>query len=385
MIGMRSNIGAAIVCVAVGLSVGLAAPKEKPLVLGPEPTTLPVVATLDELKKVNETGAVDATVRLGIEAEKVPLGSGALIYCLWDGNGGPRGTNGVVEQQKNLGPCTVRIRRINEKGESENPRVMDVMYARAQAKFAGDSLFLAQFVPWKTGKYSVQVLSSDNDLLAQASMECTAAENHGWHTVRNAGDGFRPANLSIPKWDDAVFSVLPKILPTFLPKENESATTMAAEAADGGQITLTSKEAMRPTVQDVLLVRVFVNGEPMDERAKRIADETVKVPQRLVRERASQLLKFAVSMKPEDYIANAGDVVELQFAYSENGTQYAPREDEQVPMQDVRMIMRLGRGTPVRLSNKVRILGTPKGAASQPASQPGSRPAAPPVTGPAQP
>ena len=362
-----------ILSLSMLLSLARAAVPEKPLVLGPPLPTLKPVSTLEDLKKLEPIEVGDASVRLAIETDKVPVGSGLLVYCLWDGKGQPAGGITRADESKSLGLCAVKLRRIYEDGQTREPEVQRAydLQKVVYAQFKSDALFIASVLPSAPGKYELSILSPSGDRVARARIACAGRASLGWRELvrtdfERKGAPYAPGNLMAPKWNDALFIDVPRTLPTFVPPGN--LMEIKATAAPGGRISLTSEKDMRADLAESFLMRVYINGQPADDTKVEMVNHAMEdaSADQMVRK-----LSFTVSTKLEDYGAAAGDGVEVQFLYCPGGAEFVPRENVMEKLVDARKRTAIeSRG--VCMSNKVQIItpAKPKPAATRPATAP---------------
>ena len=316
----------------------------------PPPKDIPVVKTWGDLFDAEPIDAGGQKVRVGVEAESFPVGSGVLIYCLAEEAADhPRGSD--VET---VGPLSVRVTRGSPEMKQAHAKV-----ATLHPPITGPRLYVGVISAGSSGPLSVKVrpagaptdqpvVGDDEPALAQRELKVTEERYHGWirlapartpppdgapdpdalRVVRSTGrmcvphrDGTRPFAFDGMDGDRPVRRKRTDALPTLFPAEPDAGLRLTF---DGTSATVESDvpfPGARP--EDGLMVRWTVNGKPFipPPPAPQPAQMRQAWQQRNV---GPKKLRLRLEWDPAAIGARPGDTVGAQMLFSPGGTRAVP-------------------------------------------------------------
>jgi hypothetical protein len=278
------------------------------------PASISLVKTWEELQALPPIDLGDSVkIRLGLEADKIPQWSGALLYCLTEGYLPPSSESGPMS----LGPVRAEF-------AFENKR-----YAADQVSWADDSnmssgtyLYLRALPIDRVGSYHVTVTDRQGEVLAKGQVEGTKDFFHPWMPWIQS---FKkpvspPEGIALPHIDSkrpADFIELGKAkqgqLPTFLPSGDMPSLTIKME---GNVIVIRAESEFTTSWPNHhFLARWWVNDKPFVPK---------QTEQRWLFDRSGRILeakelRLAFEFHPECLGAKPGDKISLQLMHSECG------------------------------------------------------------------
>jgi hypothetical protein len=310
------------------------------------PAPIPVIKTWEDLQAQPAIDLGDGvTIRLGLEADKIPQWSGGLLYCLAEGYTPPSSGEG----QTPLGP--VHANFTFEKGKKE--RSAKEVWASNSKSPKGTYLYVRALPVDRVGTYHATVTNRDGKVLAAAVVEGTRDFFHPWMPWLN---GFEhhvapwEAGIALPRLESfapAIFLEPGKTnkgsLPTFLPDDAKPALTIKKEGKALVIRADTNFTTSRP--ERHFLARWWVNGKPfVPKQTDRL---WIFEGYGLVHE--DKELRVEFDFRPERLGARPGDKVGLQLMHSEGGWDWcAEKFLAQAQALDKR-------GENIRVSNRIEF------------------------------
>jgi hypothetical protein len=280
---------------------------------------IPVVRTWEDLAK-QEPIELDKGVKiwLGIEAERVPRWSGAVLYCLTEGYSPPGGFRGQP-----LGPVQVSY-VLSGAAERES----EGRGGREKTKEIPAKLLFTLPLPVdRVGTFVVRIRDEQKRLVASCNLEGTKEAFHPWTPwfyLREQKDNHKDVpikGIAFPAWDGVMPSHVPPPkeewkatpLPTFLPSNPTPDFTIALQ---GDELTVRSKVRFTSSgLYGRCLVRWWVNDKPF------VPEPLEPEGELFARERIMEDTEIAVPLhfQPKLLGAMEGDRIGLQLLYSQSG------------------------------------------------------------------
>ncbi|MCI0381274.1 MAG: hypothetical protein L0215_27125 [Gemmataceae bacterium] len=294
-----------LLAILFGISAVPSAPPQE------KPARIPVVKTWEELQALPAIDLGDVTIRLGLEADKVPQWSGALFYCL---------TEGFIPPTKGGGRTLVGPVHTDFTFESERTAIEHERWALDGKQPKGTYLYARGLPVDRVGAYHVTVTDRQGKVLAKAQVAGTKDFFHPWMPWLQ---GFRKPvtpweGIALPSVDSRgpAASIKPgKVqkgpLPTLLPSDDRPSLTIKM---DGKEIVIRAESEFTTSRPDYhFLARWWVNGKPFVP--KQIDTIWAFAGYGLVQEDKELRLEFA--FRPERLGAKPGDKIGLQLMHAE--------------------------------------------------------------------
>lgn len=298
------------------------------------PAAIPVVRTWDDLLKQNPTELMAQkwrtralvrpepkvlTVRLGIESNECPLGSGVLLYALTEGY--------AVKRQPGktqLGPLRIRVTRGGEEVSAHQSE-------RARSALFQVSGKVLHFLPVsfdREGIHRIEVFAPSAEVIASIPIEVTQRGSHPWtrlsiHRQKLYYGGF---DTVVPSYRNTAPHTVgeegkqlgDKSLPRFIPPEPASDLQASLQ---GDRLVLSTSFDMKAGYAAwegaLLLVRWWVNDKPFVPKLDRtwiggMAKGVYGISQ----------CRLMLSGDPSRIGAEPGDKIAVQFLYCESGWEW---------------------------------------------------------------
>lgn len=307
------------------------------------------------------------TARLGIEASSTPRGSGILIYCLTQGYSLPK----ECKETHRLGPFKIEVQ--HEDDEAEKAQDVCQMAWNDPPDISQSIALFRRSIPLdRPGRFSIRVLSLDNELVGQAVVTATPEEYHPWMPLElSHGGGLeksddryeavahvrnRAKGIAIPRFEGMqpllfrsdgtekmVRRLVAEKLPTLFPTDHPSGRDDLTVRATRTDLVVESRQSIvlaRPDWH--FLVRWWVNGKPyIPEQLDSFADQNGVVI-------TGKKLLLHLDFLPRRIGATQGDKVELRLLYCKSGWELVQPMGMLSACHDME-------GPELLLSNRVRI------------------------------
>jgi hypothetical protein len=285
-----------------------------PSVMGQNnPVRIPVVKTWEDLQTVPPIELGDGVkIRLGLEAEKVPQWSGALLYCLSEGYTPPSSGSG----KRSFGPVYAAFTFEKEK------EAVDMMRWGTNDKNPKGTYLYVRVLPIaRVGAYHVNVTDHQDKVLAKASVDGTKDVFHPWMPwLKGLAQPVTPwEGIALP----SVNSIGPAELiepgktrkgplPTLLPGDEKPKLTIKME---GKEIVIRAESEFTTSRPDYhFLARWWVNDKPLVPKQT----DTLWGFFGYGRVSENKELRVEFEFRPERLNAKPGDKIGLQLMHAEN-------------------------------------------------------------------
>jgi hypothetical protein len=278
------------------------------------PARIPVIKTWEELQARPAIDLGDGVkIRLGLEADKVPQWSGALLYCLAEGHAPPSSGSGKTP----FGPVHADFTFAREKKVAEEMR-----WASNGERPKGTYLYVRSLPIDRIGTYHVTVTDRQGKVLATAPVEGTRDFFHPWMPWLKGFDHPEAPweGIALPRVDSygpAAFlepgQVRKGRLPTFLPSEDRPTLTIKKEGK--GVVIRAESDFTDSRPDQHFLARWWVNGKPFVPKQ---TDQFWDIAG-YGRVSEGKELRVVFEFRPERLGARPGDKIGLQLMHSEGG------------------------------------------------------------------
>jgi hypothetical protein len=278
-----------------------------------KPAPIRVVKTWKDLQEQPPIDLGDGVkIRLGLEADKMPQWSGALLYCL---------TEGYTPVSKGDGPAPLGPVRASFNFGDAKVLEEQVKWFSGEKNWAkGAYLFVRALPADRVGNYYVTVTDGKGKLIAKSPFEGTKDFFHPWmpwldglYHPKMPAKGI--ALPSIDKYGPEAFIKADKQrmgdLPTLLPKDDKPGLKIKL---DGKEILITAETEFTDSRPDYhFLARWWVNDKPFVPKQA----ETLWDYMGYGRVSEDKELRVEVEFRPERLGAKAGDKIGLQVMHAE--------------------------------------------------------------------
>ncbi len=275
------------------------------------PAPIAVVRSWEELQKqppIDLGGGV--TIRLGLEADKLPQWSGGLLYCLAEGYTPP------MSGQSKLPFGPVHAVFSFEKGEGY---VGEIGWTTSEKWPKGTYLYVHALPIDRVGNYQVRVIDHDGEVLARASVLATSDFFHPWmpwlegiDSPKTPWEGIALPNVRRLYPTATIPPGKPKMgsLPTLLPTKETPKLSLSLE---GNEFIIRAESDFTTSRPDYhFLARWWVNDKPyVPKQGKKL--EALGYGLVL----ADKELRLKVEFLPDRLGAKPGDKIGLQLLHSE--------------------------------------------------------------------
>jgi hypothetical protein len=309
---------------------------------------IPVVKTWKELQALPPIDLGDGIkVRLGLEADKVPQWSGALVYCLtegytpfskWNGRGDP------------TGPVHVAF----EFGDTRSVEGLTKWMGDDHPWPKGSYLFVRGLMADRIGDYQIRVTDDKGKLIAGAKWRGTKEFFHPWMPwLQRLDKPVMPwVGIALPNVDHhgpVAFVEPGKVtkgdLPTFFPDERKPSLTIKK---NGNAIVIRAEKEFTTSRPDYhFLARWWVNDKPF------VPKQTESLwafdGYGLVSE--DKEMRTEVDFRPERLGAKAGDKIGLQLMHAEGQWDWCA-----YTVHKKLGASKYKNGEPVRVSNRIEFV-----------------------------
>lgn len=276
------------------------------------PACIPIVKTWEDLQMLPPIDLGNGVkIRLGLEADKVPQWSGALLFCLAEGYAPSEGGSGKPP----FGPVHAEFVFEKEKVEAA-----EIRWASKPKSPKGTYLYVRALPIDRVGAYHVSVTDREGKVLGKALVDGTKDVFHPWMPwLEGLSQPVTPwEGIAIPNVD----SLGPAAhieqgeakkgkLPTFLPGDEKPRLTIKME---GKEIVIRAESEFTTSRPDYhFLARWWVNDKPF------MPKQTDKLGEFAGYGRVSddKELRLQFEFRPERIGAKPGDKIGLQLMHSE--------------------------------------------------------------------
>lgn len=279
----------------------------------PPPARIPVVKTWEDLHALT---AIDlgggVKIRVGIEADRIPQWSGALLYCLTEGYTPASSGGGETP----FGPVHAMVHFGEDKSPKEQMR-----WGRQKKEWPkGSYLYVCVVAADRVGNYHVQVTHHDGKVLALTTYEGKKDFFHPWMPWL---DGLQQPKtpregIALPAMHDMELAFIEEgkkkkgKLPTYLPPDDKPGLTIKMEGKELVIRAETEFTVSRPDYH--FLARWWVNDKPfVPKQIDRFWDH---IGYGLVSQ--DKELRLKTDFHPERLGAKPGDKIGLQLMHTES-------------------------------------------------------------------
>lgn len=276
------------------------------------PARIPAVKTWEELQALPPIDLGDGVkIRLGLEADRVPQWSGALLYCLAEGYAPPSSGSG----QPPFGPVHADFVFENEQEAAEVMR-----WGNNGESLKGTYLYVRALPVARVGTYHVTVTDRQGKVLATAPVHGTKDFFHPWMPwLQGLYQPVTPwVGIALPNLDclgPAGFIEPGKArkgkLPALLPSDEKPKLTIKIE---GKEIVIRAESEFTTSRPDYhFLARWRVNDKPFVP----LQTDKLWVFNGYGRVSEDKELRLEFAFRPERLGARPGDKIGLQLMHSE--------------------------------------------------------------------